>query len=211
MRVIAGIFRSRLLTTPRGLDTRPTSDRLRESLFNVLAPQIADAVFVDLYAGSGSVGIEAASRGAAQVYFAENDRAALTALRANLQALGLRAQVESGGVPALLRRLHASGQQVDLVFLDPPYDAADEYESTLTWLGGAGATLLAPDAIVVAEHRSKSSLAESYGVLQNYRLLRQGDASLSFYRPHVENKEAEHLVLSRGIKGAKKHPERNVS
>ena len=182
MRVIGGQFRSRLLTAPRGTDTRPTSDRLRETLFNVLAPRIAGTVFVDLYAGSGAVGIEAISRGAAQAFFAESDKAALTALRANLQALGIRAQVESGGVPTLLKRMLASRQQADIVFLDPPYEEEEEYQRTLTWLGGEGSALLTPGGIVIAEHSRKLSLPDRAGELESYRTLRQGDASLTFYQ-----------------------------
>ena len=183
MRVIAGIYRSRLLTAPRGTGTRPTSDRLRETLFNVLAPRVEGSVFVDLYAGSGAVGIEAASRGAAAVYFAELERSALTALRANLQALGIQAQVESGGTATLLKRLLGVAGHIDIVFLDPPYEAAEEYERTLQWLGcSEGTRLLALDAIIVAEHRSKAPLADGYGALKSFRTLKQGDAALTFYR-----------------------------
>lgn len=182
MRVIAGAFRSRPLTSPRGISTRPTSDRLRETLFNVLAPLIQGSVFIDLYAGSGAVGIEAASRGAKTVYFAETDRAALSALRTNLQTLGIRAQVESGGTATLLKRLLAAREQAGIVFLDPPYDAIDEYERTLRWLGTDGAQVLAPDAVVIAEHRSKTALPASCGQLEAYRTLKQGDAALTFYR-----------------------------
>ncbi|WP_419804254.1 16S rRNA (guanine(966)-N(2))-methyltransferase RsmD [Terriglobus sp.] len=187
MRVIAGSYRSRLLTAPRGMDTRPTSDRLRETLFNVFAPRIEGSIFIDLYAGSGAVGIEAASRGAAAVYFAETERAALTALRTNLQALGIRAQVESGGTPTLLKRLLAAGEQAGIVFLDPPYEAADEYDRTLRWLGGEGLNLLAPGAIVVAEHRSKAPLPDRFGAIESYRTLKQGDAGLTFYRRAAES------------------------
>ena len=182
MRVIAGTYRSRMLKTPSGTKTRPTSDRLRETLFNVLAPRIQDSSFVDLYAGSGAIGIEAASRGAAAVYFAELEPAALAALRANLQALGVRAQVESGGTATLLKRLLAAGEQAGIVFLDPPYEAAEEYDRTLRWLGGEGTPMLATNAIVVAEHRSKSPLPNAFGTLASYRTLKQGDAALTFYR-----------------------------
>jgi 16S rRNA (guanine(966)-N(2))-methyltransferase RsmD len=184
MRIIAGTFRSRTLVAPPGLDTRPTSDRLRETLFNVLAPRIESAVFVDLYAGSGAVGIEALSRGAAQVTFVERAPAALSVLRANLAKLGLTEvfTVQSGSVKAFLERLRpdrASG--FDLVFLDPPYDAAQEYAGTLGLLGGEAIGALAPGALVVAEHRRKVKLESRYGSLERIRLLEQGDAALSFY------------------------------
>src|SRR5450755_881272 len=89
MRVIAGTYRSRLLTAPRGLDTRPTSDRLRETLFNILAPRLEGASFADLYAGSGANGIEALSRGAANVWFADSATPAVAAIRGNLASLGI--------------------------------------------------------------------------------------------------------------------------
>lgn len=184
MRIIAGLLRSRTLEAPPGLATRPTSDRLRETLFNVLAPRIEGAVFLDLYAGSGAVGMEALSRGAAQVTFVERAPAALKVLRGNLTRLGITAgfHIQPGSVAAYLRKARtAPAADFDLVFLDPPYDAAEEYAATLGLLGGAAAGLLAPGALVIAEHRRKERLDERYGNLLRTRLLEQGDASLSFY------------------------------
>ena len=187
MRVIAGHFRSRVLSAPPGLDTRPTSDRLRETLFNVLAPRISGAAFLDLYAGSGAVGIEAISRGAARVAFVERDPAAARVLRGNLESLHISEgfRVHAGSVKTFLQKRAADAgpkpDPNDIVFLDPPYDAADEYASTLNLLGGSTAAHLAPDAVVIAEHRRKTTLEESYGTLRRTRLLEQGDAALSFY------------------------------
>jgi 16S rRNA (guanine966-N2)-methyltransferase len=184
MRIIAGEYRSRTLQAPPGFATRPTSDRLRETLFNVLAPRIEGALFLDLYAGSGAVGIEALSRGAARVVFAEQAPPALAALRANLTRLGIRDgfRIQSGSVSALLRRVRLAAPQVfDLIFLDPPWDAAEEYAATLGLLGGTSSGLLAPEAQVIAEHRRKQPLGDSYGSLHRTRLLEQGDAALSFY------------------------------
>lgn len=183
MRVIAGEFRSRPLAAPKGRDTRPTSDRLRETLFNVLAPRIAGAVFLDLYAGSGAVGIEALSRGAAEAIFVENSEPALRAIRANLSSLGIRGgyALEARSVAAALERLAGSGRVVNVAFLDPPYGESGEYESTLNLLGGECRNLLAPDAVVVAEHLKKLELPESYGALRQYRTLKQGDSVLSFF------------------------------
>src|SRR5215475_12725933 len=121
MRVIAGKFRSRTLTAPRGLDTRPTSDRLRETFFNVLAPRIEGAVFLDLYAGSGANGIEALSRGAERVVFVEKAAPAITTIRANLKALGIGEgwQLETRSAVASVKRLVEQEQRFDVVFLDP--------------------------------------------------------------------------------------------
>jgi 16S rRNA (guanine(966)-N(2))-methyltransferase RsmD len=182
MRIIAGTFRSRALEAPAGLATRPTSDRLRETLFNVLAPRIKDAAFLDLYAGSGAVGIEALSRGAARVTFVERAPAAMKVLRANLDRLGLTEgfRIHAGNVGSFLRRLSV-GAGFDIVFLDPPYGEATEYTAALGLLGGASAGLLAPGAVVIAEHRKKEKLEQQFGSLERTRLLEQGDAALSFY------------------------------
>jgi len=189
MRVIAGQYRSRPLTAPPGQSTRPTSDRLRETLFNVLAPRIEGATFLDLYAGSGAVGIEALSRGAKEVIFVDQAAPAQKAIRANLSALQIRSgyALEARSAAAAVQRLAEErparqGSPIDLVFLDPPYDRIEEYEKTLGLLGGACSALLAPEAIVIAEHAKRRSLPESYGILHRYRSLVQGDAALSFYR-----------------------------
>jgi len=180
MRIIAGRLRSRTLQAPPGLATRPTTDRLRETLFNVLAPRIEGAAILDLYAGSGAVGIEALSRGAARVVFVERAAPALKVLRANLARLEIndRFEIYSGAVSAFLRR---GGAGFDVVFLDPPYDAEAEYATALGLLGGAATALLLDGAPVIAEHRRKEKLELNYGTLTRKRLLEQGDAALSFY------------------------------
>ena len=187
MRVIAGTYRSRLLQAPRGTETRPTSDRLRETLFNILQPRIEGSRFVDLYAGTGAVGIEALSRGASHVWFSENAPTALTSLRDNLKALKIARNhtLEDRGTGALLQTIAKLPTPVDLVYLDPPYNAEAEYESTLNFLGSArGRTHLTPNALVIVEHATKAKfkLAARYGALEHTRQLKQGDASLSFYQ-----------------------------
>jgi 16S rRNA (guanine(966)-N(2))-methyltransferase RsmD len=179
MRVIGGTYGSRRLIAPRGLATRPTSDRLRETLFNVLAARIEGAVFADLYAGSGAVGIEALSRGASMVHFVDHAAPAIAAIRANLAALQIHSgfHIESSSVSAALRRL----SEITIVFLDPPYAAASDYDRTLGSIGQLADSLLTADGLVVAEHNRKMTLAESYGPLRRYRVLEQGDAALSFY------------------------------
>ncbi len=187
MRVIAGTFRSRRLISPPGTATRPTSDRLRETLFNILAPRLPGCAFVDLFAGTGAVGVEALSRGARHVWFAENAASALKSLRANLAALNITQgfTLEDRGAMPLLQRLPkaAATKGIDIVFLDPPYDAEDAYTQTLGLLGSA--SFLSPDALVIAEHASRATFAlpEKAGILHQSRRLKQGDASLTFYTP----------------------------
>jgi 16S rRNA (guanine(966)-N(2))-methyltransferase RsmD len=187
MRIIAGRYRSRTLAAPPGLATRPSSDRLRETLFNVLAPRIKGARFLDLYAGSGAVGIEALSRGAASVEFVERAEPALKVLRANLARLGVTEgfRIHGAGVGAVLRKMKP-GVGFDVIFLDPPYDAIQEYAATLGLLGGVAKGLLSEGAVVIAEHRKKERLEERCGDLARKRLLEQGDAALSFYAVAAE-------------------------
>ena len=172
MRVIAGELRSRRLKGVPGIATRPTPDRLRETLFDILAARIEGATFLDAYAGTGAVGIEALSRGARHCYFLERHRPALAVLRENLAALGLeaRATVAEGRVAALLPRFPA-----DLVFLDPPYDHEDEYAKALEALAQA------PPALVVVQHSVHLALPDAYGDLNRARTVKQGDNALSFY------------------------------
>ena len=176
MRVIGGAFRSRRLKSPAGLETRPTPDRLRETLFDILAPRIEGAVFVDAYAGTGAVGIEALSRGAARAIFLEKNRKAVEVIRENLAELGLldRAKVAHGSVQLML-----AANPGDIVFLDPPYEKDGEYELALNTLAE---TENAPPLVIV-QHSKFRALAEHYGRLHRIRMLRQGDNVLSFYAP----------------------------
>jgi 16S rRNA (guanine(966)-N(2))-methyltransferase RsmD len=176
MRVIGGEYRSRALKSVPGLDVRPTPDRLREALFNVLAPRIKGAVFADLYAGTGSVGIEALSRGASRAVFVEESRAAVRVIHENLKSLGAegRSEVRNARVRTALPQVRA-----DVVFLDPPYELEREYAAALELLGGDAPAFVA--RLVIAQHSSRLKLAESYGELQRIRELKQGDNVLSFY------------------------------
>jgi 16S rRNA (guanine966-N2)-methyltransferase len=174
MRVIGGEFRSRRLKSMPGDLIRPTPDRLRESLFNILAPRIQGVTFVDAYAGTGAVGIEALSRGAASAIFIEKNRDAVELLEENLKSLGLtaRARVLRGSAQLLLPK-HASG----IVFLDPPYPQVKEYDTAMDVLPGSDPEL------VIVQHHVKQTLGENYGQLDRYRVVRQGDNCLSFYAP----------------------------
>jgi 16S rRNA (guanine966-N2)-methyltransferase len=173
MRVIAGEFRSRRLKTIPGDATRPTSDRLRETIFDILQTRIEGAVFVDAYAGTGAVGIEALSRGARHVFFLEKNRAALDAIRENLALLKAerRATVYAGSALLTLERCRAA----DIVFLDPPYDLEREYVAALEAIGAN------PPALTIAQHSVRVKLADSYGTIERTRMLKQGDNALSFY------------------------------
>ena len=172
MRVIAGTLRSRHLKSVPGLAVRPTPDRLREALFNVLAPRIEGATFIDAYAGSGAVGIEAVSRGASRVILIERSPQALAIIRENLRALAIEPSVTvvRGKAPQLL-----PNYQADIVFLDPPYNQVKEYADSLLAISQTDCPL------AIAQHASQLALDEQYGSLHKTRVLRQGDNSLSFY------------------------------
>jgi len=186
MRVIAGKFRSRQLKSLKGMALRPTSDRLRETLFNVLADGVAGSSFVDVFAGTGAVGIEALSRGAREVVFIEKHGPAATLIRKNLESLDVHddAQVMAvdavHGLEVLRKNTSADKLAPDIVFVDPPYGNVEDYDRVLTCLGFEG--LLHDGSLVIVEHRRNFELPENVGNLQRVRVLRQSDAVLSFYR-----------------------------
>src|SRR5208282_5099987 len=186
MRVIAGQYRRRTLRSLTGLEIRPTADRLREALFNVLCSgdpvALTGSVWVDLYAGTGAVGIEALSRGARMVYFIESSKTATDVIAANLKSLGIASgfQIVRLDVGKGLRQLEASGSVPDYVFLDPPYAMQPEYAKTLAAL--AESKLVGVRSVVIAEHEKRFDPGEVFGELRRYRTLVQGDAALSFYR-----------------------------
>jgi 16S rRNA (guanine966-N2)-methyltransferase len=182
MRVIAGKYRSRPLRSLKGSKLRPTSDRLRETLFNILGPTVEAVTFVDLYAGTGAVGIEALSRGARHAIFVEQHAPAVALIRRNVESLGMRAEAEVLQMDAAgaIERLEAKRVHAHIIFLDPPYAADEEYETTLEALGESG--IVAPDGRVIVEHLRKRELPERVGDLELIRVVEQGDATLSFYR-----------------------------
>lgn len=187
MRVIAGKFRGRSLPAKAGgLDLRPTSDRLRETLFDVLTggepERLAGTVWLDLYAGTGAVGIEALSRGASAVYFVESSKKAAALIQANLKTLGIAGgfEVLTLDAAAALRRLESKNVACDLCFLDPPYRMQQAYAETLEVLSRS--PLLHAKSLVIAEHEKRFDPGDAFGALARYRTLQQGDAALSFYR-----------------------------
>ena len=182
MRVIAGKYKSRKLVAPPGMETRPTSDRLRETLFNVVAPGLAGSVWLDLFAGSGAIGIEAISRGARMVHFVESSKRAARTIRDNLAGLEIEESFEiiEREVPVALRMLDSQAVSCDFCFLDPPYRKMGDYEQALGFLSQS--RLLSPTSVVIAEHDKHFDPGDAFGALRRQRTLRQGDAVLSFYR-----------------------------
>ena len=182
MRVIAGKYKSRRLAAPGGMSTRPTSDRLRETLFNVVAAAVPGSVWLDLFAGTGAVGIEALSRGARMAYFVESSRRAARVIRGNLAGLGIEDgfEVLEREASTALRLLDSLAVAVDFCFLDPPYRESAEYDDVLGFLSQS--RLLSPSSLVIAEHDKHFDPGERFGSLGRQRQLRQGDAVLSFYR-----------------------------
>ncbi|MFL6303519.1 MAG: 16S rRNA (guanine(966)-N(2))-methyltransferase RsmD [Candidatus Sulfotelmatobacter sp.] len=186
MRVIAGKYRSRPLYSLRGMDVRPTSDRLRETLFNVLTAgnpgALEGSVWLDLFAGSGAIGIEALSRGAKDVYFVENSQAAAEAIRANLKNLGISngSHVVEDDLPHAFWRMERQKIAADVAFIDPPYRMKEAYPATLRAL--ADSSIIWAMSVVIAEHEKKFDPGEEFGPLRRFRLLVQGSIALSFYR-----------------------------
>jgi 16S rRNA (guanine(966)-N(2))-methyltransferase RsmD len=180
MRVIAGTYKGRRLKTLEGMHLRPTSDRLRETLFNVVAPQIEGSRFIDICAGSGAVGIEARSRGATSVTFIESSRKAVAIINDNLRSLNIidGVRVINRDALAALKHLAQGEMQFDICYFDPPYDS--EIHSPVLWQI-AKHNLLAEDGIVIVEHRRQLPLSPSYDQLRPYREIVQGKSSLTFY------------------------------
>ncbi len=173
MRVIAGEFKSRRLVSLPGLETRPTPDRLRETLFSILQSRIEGCVFVDAYAGTGAVGIEAVSRGARLAILIESNRNAVEVIRQNAESLklGTRVRIVKGSAPACGKELESA----DIVFADPPYTREREYENFMETLSAVTPPLS------IVQHSVRFALQEHYGPLIRTRVLKQGDNALSFY------------------------------
>jgi 16S rRNA (guanine966-N2)-methyltransferase len=205
MRIISGIYKGRRLKTVPGLEVRPTSDRLRETLFNILTPHIRGSHFLDLCAGSGAIGIEAASRGAGEVVFVDKSRPSCSVLQENLTMIGGldNARIIQRDALAALKQLETAlplqtaeqenggverNGKFDIVYLDPPYDSGI-YSDILNQL--AGGQLIDEDSIVVVEHRTWTRLEQAYGDLKIYRELKQGSSSLAFFQKLSEQGPAE--------------------
>jgi 16S rRNA (guanine966-N2)-methyltransferase len=183
MRVIAGQFRSRQLKSLKGLALRPTSDRLRETLFNVLAPLIVGSRFLDVFAGTGAIGIEALSRGAAEAVFVESHQPAAALIKQNLASLGIKSGVSVlalDAVRALDKLAGKPNARFDLAYIDPPYSDAAQYAQVLEAV--AKSPLFHPESRIAVEHRRSFELPVVAG-LTTVRRLEQGDAALTFLAP----------------------------
>ena len=180
MRIISGIYRGRVLKSPSDNKTRPTSDRLRETLFNVLMPQITDETrFLDLCAGTGAIGIEALSRGAAFVTFVDKSKKACALIEENLDSLDIpdeKTEIFSLDADNFTGREHAASW--DIAFYDPPYDS--DY-SLVLYEFGSDMTLLSDGGLLVVEHHSKKTIPDEIGTLRRWRLIKQGESHLSFF------------------------------
>jgi len=186
MRVIAGEYKSHRLSALPGMKTRPTSDRLRETLFNVLAggdpSALSGTVWLDLFAGTGAVGIEALSRGARHVIFVDSGKTAVKVIRENLKSLGIRGgfDIVESDMRRSLRQLDSSGTIADYIFIDPPYADSDAYTQTIEFLSQS--QILKENSVVIAEHDKRFDPGDLFESLRRTRILKQGDSTLSFYR-----------------------------
>ena len=184
VRIIAGKFKHQRLTTLQGPETRPTSDKLKETLFNLIREEVEESVFLDCFSGSGSVGIEALSRGARDVTLIECAPRAVQVIERNLKTLSPappdRVRLLVRPVQVSLRILQRRMCKFDIVFIDPPYDAVQHYPQTLKQIHRC--QILAPRACVILEHSRRLTLQPRYHDLSRVRQVRHGDSQLSLYR-----------------------------
>lgn len=185
MKIGSGRFKGRTIATPRGNKTRPTSGRLKKTLFDIIAPDLPGARVLDLYAGAGALGLEAISRGASYATFVERGRSAANAIANNLDQLGITEQAEilkCEVIPAL-HQLAQRGEQFQIILLDPPY-RTDLHATILRQIDGT--SVLAEDGFVIIEHHHKLALADVVGSLQKGRAVRAGESCLTFYTHSCE-------------------------
>jgi 16S rRNA (guanine(966)-N(2))-methyltransferase RsmD len=178
LRVIAGIARRTALVAPTGLNTRPTADRAKESLFNIIAPQVKNSRFLDIFCGSGAIGIEALSRGAKEAVFVENAAPALKAVKENLSKTKLQnAEIIEASAENAIKTLSAAGRRFDIIFMDPPYDSQLIVQ---TFQEIYCAELLAEDGIIIAETENNREIAVSEFILTSARVY--GRTNFLFYK-----------------------------
>lgn len=190
MRVIAGDFKGRRLDPIEGMDIRPTSDKVKESLFNILGNSVIDSVFLDLFGGTGAIGIEALSRGAKHVVFIDSSAKSIKVLKGNLDKLNIKdkAEVYNTDYSTAISKLYKYGRQFDIVFIDPPYRVGIA-ESALKEIDKN--PILAQSGIIVVEHDTKDDMPEKAGKLFKYRIKHYGSTSLSFYSHSTDTQQKE--------------------
>lgn len=184
MRVIAGKYKGRQLTSPKGTDVRPTSDRVKESVFSIIHERIIDTNFLDLCAGTGNIGIEALSRGAKHVSFLENNRSCIRLIEQNLQVFGLdqnKSEVQLIHVDVLhgINQFYQNSATFEHIYFDPPYDS-NLYKRCLSHISDT--CILETSGILLVEHRKQTDLPILSGKLFCYRKKQYGDTCISFYR-----------------------------
>lgn len=182
MRVIAGSAKGRRLQAPAGMDTRPITDRIKESLFNILTPDIEGADFLDLFAGSGSVGIEALSRGARQAVLVDNSRKAARVIAANVKKCDFQqhAEVRIDDVMSAIKKLEREGRQFDIIYVDPPFTNPAIFSEVMAVLDTAD-ILSSQGKMMIRSHRKKD-MPERLEQLERYRIKEYGESVLHFYR-----------------------------
>ena len=180
MRIIAGIYRGRVLKSPTNLKTRPTSDRLRETLFNILNSRLTEETkFLDLCAGTGAIGIEALSRGVAHSTFVDVSRKMCGLIEENLDNLKIPEELTEVIYESAEKFLNKTDKTFDIIYFDPPYQ--EDYSEVLQKIGIVDSYILAENGILITEHSSKKILPDKIGSLRRWRIVKQGDSSLSFY------------------------------
>jgi 16S rRNA (guanine(966)-N(2))-methyltransferase RsmD len=190
MRVIAGEYRGRRLDRIEGTDIRPTSDKVKESLFNILGNSVLESRFLDLFGGTGGIGIEALSRGAKNVVFIDSSAKSIKVLKGNLEKLNIKDNVEvfNTDYSTAISKLNKYGKEFDIIFIDPPYrvgaaqDALREIDKH---------PILAGSGVVIVEHDTRDELPDSVGRLCMYRSKQYGNTTLSFYENKQETPQKE--------------------
>lgn len=180
MRVVAGIYRGRKLERIEGMDIRPTSDMVKESLFNILGGEVINSNFLDLFGGTGSIGIEAVSRGAEHVVFIDSSIKSIKVLRKNLENLGIKNNVEVYNADYLtaINKLYQNSRRFDIIFLDPPYGTGIA-QKALERINEK--PILSGDGVIIVEHDARDAMPVSLGSIKMYREKRYGNTKLSFY------------------------------
>ncbi len=181
LRVIAGEFRGRRLDRIEGMEIRPTSDKVKESLFNILGETVIDSSFLDLFGGTGGIGIEALSRGAKHVVFIDSSIKSIKVLKGNLEHMKIQegAEVYNTDYETAIKKLHINNKQFDIIFIDPPYSKGMA-QNALVCI--AANPILADDGLIIAEHDTKDAMPDKVGNLVLYRVKQYSNTSLSFYK-----------------------------